>query len=440
MSATHQVDSTQKPPAEAEPVEKLVNFIQGKKEKSVNAEQKMKQKKTKQQKIRQEIDEKLKMLEGLNKDLLEVILKTKQVQNQINQFKGTQGRNKQEKTAAAHKRLNDLNKRKILLEKEIKEIFSIMKALNPSINLQQECSQLTAVIELLAAKVKPPKVAAADNVQQAKPVEKPEKATNDEAKDVMTVNPEAPSDLTQLYKMVDGKMIPIQLKMNSPQIVPTQVEKIINIPQVQSKPKEQETSSRPLNHQTYSNTFEYKLQPQPNMMLGNMFPRVVAPQPLVVTSPVMNVAATAPGVVSYYPAHRFQQQPFNPLYTQFQHPVQNARQLMSSNTIYPQPNPMMHQNVPQMTQSYQLKNASDPTISGVSTKSNVLPEANLSVKVEPTASSGYESILVKNENGFYSLRTDFAFVTENELKPKTNDSKAAMLNDPYPAAIRLEEN
>lgn len=147
----------------AQPLDEIVNFIQG------NNQKKKAQKKSKSQhKPRVLIDAELNKLREINADLMEVKVNVKQTQSQLNQLRETNGKNKIQKMSTAQNNLKNLNKRQSLLEKEAKTILNNIIRMNADLDFEKECGQMVAIKDLVALLLKKKKPA---EKQQEKIVE-----------------------------------------------------------------------------------------------------------------------------------------------------------------------------------------------------------------------------------------------------------------------------
>lgn len=230
-------------------LENLVEYIEGPSSKAVveqkkaeEAAAKKQQKKAKQmeQKVRRQVESHLESLQKLNDELHEVVIDTKQLQNQLSQLKAGKGKTKElKKVRTAEEKFSEFKALKSKLESEAKNLLCSIKDLNPTINLFQECLEMKAVMTLLGSPPPtmtqpPPKVIAAPvpiprpvpipvKVQHQAP-QPPKSSEEDPAKRMVTIRrinlPHAEPQVTVtakgstpdmdqlLYTFVNGQLVP----------------------------------------------------------------------------------------------------------------------------------------------------------------------------------------------------------------------------------------
>lgn len=176
-----------------ESVEKLLKFIEGKKD------NKFKGKKQPKRSKQQQLFDQTKLLGELNSELSEVSSSIKQTTHQIVQLNDSDGKNKSQKIASAEAKLKNLHKRKPALEKDIKSTFIIIKELKPDVDLHKECASMTAARALLPQPVKAKKEIQAT----PEPLEKPKEEVAAVKK---TTEMSMFHELTKLEQKVDRKL------------------------------------------------------------------------------------------------------------------------------------------------------------------------------------------------------------------------------------------
>jgi chemotaxis protein histidine kinase CheA len=200
--------------------EKLAEMIETSEEK---AQSKKQQKKAKKQQMQNDFEETMKTLQELNENLATVNKNLKQVNQQLNDLKANKSSKKQ-KLALAQQKLKELSKIRAGLEKETRTACNIIKTLKPETNLTENLSALTEVISVLfpPAKIEPipkkeerevPK-SVVKNRPKVEP--KPKKEVAEVVKPAAVETPKVPASLP-LYTIVDGKLIPIELKLDAAQ-------------------------------------------------------------------------------------------------------------------------------------------------------------------------------------------------------------------------------
>lgn len=216
-------------------------------------EEDAKKKKTKPQQVgtKKAFEEQFKRLQEVNAELSEADGLIKQVNNKLGQLNSTNGRNKFQKLNLAKDEAKNLGKWRQNLVKDARSIFKAIKDLKPDVDLIQECGEMNAVMTLL---VPPPKP-----VTPKPKEEKPQ--------EIETAIPEVPSSVpapSQLYTMVDGKFVPVQLKLDAPIVA----EPVVKPPMMNGGGEAQMPAALPYGNVPYGVDFAtfykaFAMQPRP---------------------------------------------------------------------------------------------------------------------------------------------------------------------------------
>lgn len=140
--------------------------------------------------------------------------------HQVIQLKESSGKNKKHKIAAAEEKLKDFYKRRSRMGKEVKTIFSEIRAMDPDIDLMKECCKLSAIVVYVPSMPKSLPAQVKEDV----------KASEDDDGELIepTIPPEDDSDEPkQLYKIVGGKLV--KLKQDSVKKIPSQTQMVVEI-------------------------------------------------------------------------------------------------------------------------------------------------------------------------------------------------------------------
>lgn len=165
-------------------------------------------------------------LQELNDELHKVEISIKDVLNQLKQLRERDNNQKSFKIGSAEAKLKDLQKQRLKLEKKTKKTFKTMKSLQPGVDLDEECSEMMNVLNLLHPQEKPVKV-----VNQSK------SAASGKKKDLVDTNarpldvPRSSIQPLQMYTIIDGNFVPVDIKLDSSAIVVPKFyadEKVVN--------------------------------------------------------------------------------------------------------------------------------------------------------------------------------------------------------------------